>query len=77
MTDDLAPRLEGIAEVLRQWLEWNKGEREDEGLQTGDETHIVALPDGLLPVPRWPTRGQLESWADTMERAAKELSHHW
>lgn len=60
----------GIGEIaanLRYWLDWNKTIRERENLRVDPDIAILAVP------PHWPTRGQLQLWAETMETAAALL----
>ena len=61
--------LNEMALTIRRWLDWNKDERDREGLETTDGTHIIALP-----VSYWPSRGALTVWAETLEQAAKHLT---
>lgn len=56
-----------IASNLRYWLDWNKLTRDREKLNTDPDTAILAVP------PHWPTRGQLQLWAETIETAAALL----
>ncbi len=65
----LATGLSVIAKTVQSWLEWNKNQRDQESIETKDGTHIMALP-----VPSWPTHGQLRTWVKTMESAADILN---
>jgi hypothetical protein len=61
-------QLREIAGQIRRWLKWHRQVRDCESLATSSDTAIMALP-----VPTWPTHGQLEAWIAAMERAADKL----
>ena len=67
-SEQAAVGLRDMALTIQTWLDWNKGVRDHEGIETEDGTHIMALP-----VPSWPSHGQLNAWVKMMKDAADLL----
>ena len=65
---ELSESLQEIAIQVQSWLDWSKKDRAEEGLSTKDETHLIALP-----VPYWPSHGQLSQWVKVLVQAADNL----
>lgn len=58
--------LDTIARTIKHWLEWQKRERDHEGLATDGDTHVMR-------VPVWPSRGMFEAWIAALEDARDQL----
>lgn len=56
--------LDTIRLTVLWWAEFDKAQRDREGLETTDDTHI------LCP-PTWPSHGMLKNWAAALEDASK------
>lgn len=65
---ELALRLDAMAGVFQHWLDWQKDERDREGLTTTDHTHVISVP------PQWPYRATLKTWIETLQIAARASS---
>lgn len=66
-SETLAWQFEVIAGQIRGWLDWNKKQRDEQKepiLITDKDTSIMCLP-----VPVWPSHGQLENWIKTLDEA--------
>lgn len=57
--DLLKLQLETIADVVQSWIDWDKKRRDEEGIQTTPETHI-------MNPPYWPTHGTLTNWVQVL-----------
>lgn len=68
--EDARESLWFIADQLQSWLDWDKRHREDEGLTTTRDTHIMSLP-----VPFWPNHGTMEHWIKTLQTASGHEHH--
>lgn len=64
--DHVAWQLEVIARIVESWIDWSANHWAAEGLTTEDGTAIMALP-----VPVWPTHGQLSAWVEVLRNAAR------
>jgi hypothetical protein len=47
-------QLRIIGQHLNWWLDFNAKKLERDGIEYGDDTHVIP--------PVWPTRGQLQKW---------------
>lgn len=55
-------RLDDIAGQLQRWIDFNKNDRDREGLETFPETYIISPPV-------WPTHGTIKVWVETLKEA--------
>lgn len=71
---DLAKKIVGapvegpLNEMARQfdwWRRFDREKRDKEGLETTDETAIIAPPS-------WPSHGILKAWSEALDRAAPQ-----
>ena len=49
-----------IADELKSWLDFHARDCEKDGVSITDDSHIMSPP-------KWPTRGQLKKWIETLE----------
>lgn len=59
--------LETIALIVQSWIDFSKSERDAEGLEATDDTHIMR-------VPWWPTHGALTNWVKTLRQHSAALA---
>lgn len=64
MTNRVA--FEAMADTIQSWIDWNAKDRANEHLTTEDGTSIMAIP-----VPYWPTHGQMADWIKALRKAAE------
>ena len=57
-----------IAATVQRWIDWNGTDRARKGLTTDEGTAIMAVP-----VPSWPTHGQMHAWIEALNGAADLL----
>lgn len=64
--------LRVISQCLESWMTFDKAKRDKEGLETDEDTHIIAPP-------HWPSHGQLTKWVEVLDGAATRLRvpHQW
>mgnify|MGYP001480168482 CR=1 FL=1 len=70
MSADLKSVLIGLDTIRRQadhWVEYNTASRAREGLESTDDTYIMAPP-------HWPSHGQLRAWSKVLTEAADALA---
>jgi hypothetical protein len=64
--------LRTIADQIQRWLDWSRKEREQNDppltTETEDGTAIMCLP-----VPSWPTHGQMKNWIAALSEAGDKL----
>lgn len=60
-------RLQVISLIVENWMDWDRKQRDKEGLSTEVDTAIMDLP-------AWPTHGMLTEWVKTLEEARTLLS---
>jgi len=63
------PLVIGLNEIERQvkyWVEFDLKQRDAEGLETTDATHIMSPPG-------WPSHGQLKAWVKCLKEAQLAL----
>lgn len=65
---EIAAALMTIRWILGRWIEWSTENRAKENLRTDADTHIMSLP-----VPFWPSHGQMQNWIEALERATHLL----
>ncbi len=56
--------LEEIRDQVQRWMDYDRAQRDKEGLGTTDDTHIMCPPV-------WPSHGQLKNWVACLSEAAK------
>jgi hypothetical protein len=61
----LAAKLDTIERQVRWWMDFDRGQREREGLSTDDSTAIMSPP-------MWPTHGSLKAWAEALKEARED-----
>ena len=69
MTDDLDAlpvQLDTIAREVQSWIDWNRRERDAEGIETNEDTHVMR-------VPAWPSHGTLGNWVEALNNAIQAL----
>lgn len=59
--------LDTIAKSVQWWMDFDKGQRDKEGIETTDDTHIYSPPT-------WPSYGMLKNWVAALEDACDQLS---
>jgi len=59
-------KLAEIAKTIQSWLDYSTASRVKKSLVTDDNTHIMSLP-----VPYWPSHGQLKAWIAALTLAAE------
>ena len=71
MTEDKHAMIAGlrvVADQVQGWIDWSSSECEQSGFTANDGTHIMSLP-----VPFWPSHGQMVRWVELFRHAAKEI----
>ncbi len=63
--DGIDVRLDSIRRIVLRWMEFDRTQREKEGLDTFDNTHIMSPPT-------WPTHGQLKNWVKCLDEAMRQ-----
>jgi hypothetical protein len=69
--DERERSLQAIGDVIEYWLKWVTRERDDEGLETTPDTHIMLANENAPPY--WPSVGQLKRWLEVL-RATPPVS---
>jgi hypothetical protein len=66
---DPADALDCIASQVQRWIDYDRADRDKEGLITEPGTHIMCPPT-------WPSHGQLGNWVAALNRARDILKHY-
>lgn len=60
--DTTYTKLNVIQREVQSWIDWDKRQRDSEGLETTPDTHI-------MNPPKWPSHGQLQEWVKALNSA--------